>query len=223
MLPYIIIPDTVPVGGPLSSSYKIVNHKVPSETRSQIELTNAIYHLQQIKETKLRHGSHSQTEAGLGNAGTSRGRDPLPYNATEKSPFHLGSLFPFHTLIFPLKSSRPSSAHAQVWNSGKASAKTLLHINNYSRRHQPCATMFAGPTQGNQRDPSYRSVFLKWIFLIPFGLWRGILDWEIQGNQLKQELRLRDMSLQSALFQIVSDPLNSTYLAEITVPVVASN
>lgn len=42
-------------------------------------------------------------------------------------------------------------------------------------------------------------------------------------NQLKQELWLRDMSLQRALFQIVPDPLNCTYLAEITVPLVASN
>lgn len=83
--------------------------------------------------------------------------------------------------------------------------------------------MFASPAEWNLRDPSYKSVFLKWILLIPLGVWRAILDWEIYEDEFKQELRLRDMSLQSALFHIMPDPLNSSYLLEVPAPLVASN
>lgn len=55
-------------------------------------------------------------EAGLRNTGTLRGRGPLLYRATGKSPLHLGSLFPFHTLTLPLKvlQTFPSTCHGIV-------------------------------------------------------------------------------------------------------------
>lgn len=166
--------QTLPIGCPLSSSYKIMNLK-SRQWNQKPDRTNTII-LQQIKETKWRawkaqlDGSWIEKYRYLEREGSSSVSGNRKISPTLGKPIS----FP-HPHLTP-KSPPDLPQHMPRYSPQGEGPRTLLCINNCSKNHRLWATMFASPAEWNLRDPSYKSVFLKWILLIPLGVWGAILD-----------------------------------------------
>lgn len=125
----------------LPSSPKIVNHKVPSETRSQTELTNTNICNRSKKPKAWKPGFH---ECWMDKRRylERQGSYPISYKRKKKNSLHQERQLPFHIynlppeiLSFPLRRSQEKWWLFQ-YNPHKEHFRNFVGINNCRKTHR---------------------------------------------------------------------------------------